>query len=172
MSIETPEPIVEWVAFDQQARVLTISESRAVAEAAALARNGYVMQRRVEMIQVTNNAVYRVEVDCGRMGTIVDEFVCDQNVMQRILADKPTICAYEVLGKHSEVKFELNSKTVLFVTEDPAAVARHKRHGNVDIMGRLTSGWGFCINGESPEDSSAVDVIATGWFTDDVLEQG
>lgn len=167
MSTETLGPVVEWVVFDSRRYVLMITQSRPDAEMAARARNGYVMQRRTEMIPVTNDAVYRVAVDCGRMGTIQDEFVCDQNVMQRILADKPTIHAYEVLGKHSSVEFELNNKTVQFVTEDPAAVFRHTRHGNVDIMGRLASGWGFYINGESPEDNSTVDAIATGWFTDD-----
>ena len=124
-------------------------------------------QKKVTMVPVTDDAIYRVEEDCGRMGTIVFEFVCSKKAMARILADKPAIHAYEVLGKHSQIAFELNNKTVRMMSDDPTEVANHTPHGNVSVMDRLSTGWGFSIDGADPEESDEAYDKATAWFTDD-----
>ena len=65
-------------------------------------------------------AIYRLSIDCGRMGEIGGIFVAEKKAVQKAIGQE--VYFGEVLGKHSEICGTLLSKEVEEVTDNKEAV--------------------------------------------------
>lgn len=92
-------------------------------------------------------AVYKVDVDCGRMGEIEGVFVGFKKDAELLYAEKAEIDLGEHLGKHSEVSFEFNEENVKLITDEDHVVDLILEHG-------LTSGVNPFDHLEDYEDSN------------------
>lgn len=66
--------------------------------------------------------LYRINLDCGRMGNIYGIFVATPDEV-KALQDQ-TIYFGEVLGKHSEIDWSFEDGEVELVSDDPAFIAK------------------------------------------------
>ncbi len=64
--------------------------------------------------------IYRLNVDCGRMGDVEGIFVADSEDVKGIMGKE--IYFGEVLGKHSEIVAEMNLSTIILLTDAKEAV--------------------------------------------------
>mgnify|MGYP006891163012 CR=1 FL=1 len=55
-------------------------------------------------------AVYKLNADCGRMGTLEGLFVAEEKVIEWIISSEINVYFGEVLGKHSEIYGALSEK--------------------------------------------------------------
>lgn len=68
-----------------------------------------------------NKAIYKFHADCGRMGDLEGVFVADKSEIENIMGE--TVYFGEVLGKHSEVYFDIQEKHLTLVTEDEKMIS-------------------------------------------------
>lgn len=74
-------------------------------------------------------ALYKFHADCGRMGELEGLFIANPEVIEWLIASKLDVYFGEVLGKHSEVYFEMNHEYFTCVTDDKTvidAISKHK----------------------------------------------
>jgi uncharacterized protein YdcH (DUF465 family) len=71
-------------------------------------------------------AIYKMEFDCGRMGSLSGVFVADTDAMQKLIGTE--VYFGEVLGKHSEIAGPIDEKDITLVTSDSDAVEMFKKH--------------------------------------------
>lgn len=78
-----------------------------------------------------SKAIYRLEVDCGRMGSLEGVFCADIEDVKELLSSGKKIRFGEVLGKHSEVFADFNEPgdTIDLVTDDPVAIEVFEKYG-------------------------------------------
>lgn len=65
-------------------------------------------------------AIYKLYIDCGRMGTLEGVFVAEKEKLNNLIGKH--IYYGEVLGKHSEVYGNLEKEEVTMVTDDENVV--------------------------------------------------
>ena len=75
---------------------------------------------------MSDKAVYKYYVDCGRMGDISSVFVASKERVKATMGK--TIYFGEVLGKHSEIYGPLEEHEITMVTDDPAVVSLFEEH--------------------------------------------
>lgn len=63
-------------------------------------------------------AIYKFEVDCGRMGSLDGVFSATEDDIQLLCDTKQVVDFGEVLGKHSEISKEMKIEYFTKVTED------------------------------------------------------
>lgn len=61
--------------------------------------------------------LYKFYEDCGRMGYLEGIFVEDSEKINNLLGQ--SVYFGEVLGKHSEIIVDINSKNIELITTDP-----------------------------------------------------
>lgn len=62
--------------------------------------------------------LYRLNVDCGRMGELEGVFIADKLDVEILLDESLSIYWGEVLGKHSEIYGSLEEGELIFITDD------------------------------------------------------
>jgi hypothetical protein len=72
--------------------------------------------------------IYRMEFDCGRMGSLSGIFVANIEKVNELVASGQEVYFGEVLGKHSEVCGPIDEKEIELVTDDVDAVAMFKKY--------------------------------------------
>lgn len=69
-----------------------------------------------------SKAIYRMDFDCHRMGSLQGIFVADKEDVELLKSSKTEVYFGEVLGKHSEVYGHIDEGKVEMVTDDPMAI--------------------------------------------------
>lgn len=66
--------------------------------------------------------IYKLNVDCGRMGDLEGVFVADSEDVDNLIKSKIGVYFGEVLGKHSEVCGAIEPGEITLASDDPTAV--------------------------------------------------
>ena len=74
-------------------------------------------------------AIYKLDWDFGRMGSLEGVFVADSDDIKKLIDSKTEIYFGEVLGKHSEVIGVLKEKYLTKVTEEPNIIEMFQTYG-------------------------------------------
>lgn len=74
-------------------------------------------------------AVFKLDVDCGRMGSLDGLFIATKEEVKQLLECPYEIYCGEVLGKHSEVYGKIEEKEIIFVSDDEAVIKVIEDHG-------------------------------------------
>ena len=89
-------------------------------------------------------AVYKLNVDFGRMGDVSGVFVAEKEQVDKLLKIKPQVYFGEILGKHSEIVLTLTKKDLKFVTDDEEFIKlfqKHKLENGYDPFDYLDENW-------------------------------
>ncbi len=70
-----------------------------------------------------------MNLDCGRMGNLYGVFVADPSKVEALMGK--TIYFGEVLGKHSDIEWDLDPKDIVPLTNDQEFIAKAKEYGIV-----------------------------------------
>lgn len=76
--------------------------------------------------------LYKFYWDCGRMGALEGIFIEDKTDVKNLIGK--TIYFGEVLGKHSEIRGELEAKDLTLVTDNPDFIAAFENYVG-DVVG-------------------------------------
>lgn len=60
--------------------------------------------------------LYKLHIDCGRMGNIEGLFIAEENEVQNIIGK--TVWFGEILGKHSDISVKLEESSIREITND------------------------------------------------------
>lgn len=63
-------------------------------------------------------AIYKMNLDCGRMGSLEGIFVTDPPRVKQLIESKEEVYFGEVLGKHSEVTWVFDGPELTLVSDD------------------------------------------------------
>ena len=77
---------------------------------------------------MSNEAIYKLHVDCGRMGTIYGLFIAEKGTVEQLVRDEVQVCFGEVLGKHSDISGSMDDTDYTLVTDDQLAVEMFKKY--------------------------------------------
>lgn len=80
--------------------------------------------------------LFKMDFDCGRMGTVEGLFVAKQSDVDELVNSGQTIYFGEVLGKHSDITGPLEANEVKRVDLDAETVRKVKL-----VLGRTWSGY-------------------------------
>ena len=75
------------------------------------------------------NAVYKLNFDCGRQGNLEGLFIAKKNHVKWLIENEFEIYFGEVLGKHSEVYGTIDESEITFVSDDLNVIDVIKKHG-------------------------------------------
>lgn len=67
-------------------------------------------------------AIYKLNLDCGRHGSLYGIFVADKEYVDTLIDSEIEIYFGEVLGKHSDVYGEIEETDIKLVTDDVKVV--------------------------------------------------
>lgn len=69
-------------------------------------------------------AIYKMEIPCGRQGTLYGIFVADTEKVKALFEEQTEVYFGEVLGKHSDVEviFQEDDVELTLVSSDPKVV--------------------------------------------------
>jgi hypothetical protein len=70
-------------------------------------------------------AIYRFQLNCGRMGDLSGIFVADKERIESAMGER--VYYGEVLGKHSEIVEELDSSHLTLISDKPEDVEVFER---------------------------------------------
>lgn len=73
-------------------------------------------------ISKRDRAVYRMELDCGRMGSLIGIFSADKRHIDYLVSSGLEIYFGEVLGKHSEIFGPIEKDEIEMISDDPEKV--------------------------------------------------
>lgn len=73
-------------------------------------------------------AIYRLNFDAGRMGSLAGIFVSEKQTMEKLIASGKDVEFGEVLGKHSEISGPIEAGDIEFISDDPAVVEMFEKH--------------------------------------------
>ncbi len=74
-------------------------------------------------------AVYKMHIDCGRMGELEGVFVAGKKQVEKLLSSGVEVYFGEVLGKHSEIYGGIEDKEIKMVSDDQNVVDVIEKHG-------------------------------------------
>lgn len=66
--------------------------------------------------------VFKMKVDCGRMGELEGIFVADKEHVKTLIESKIEVYFGEVLGKHSEICGSIEEKEIQLASDSPEAI--------------------------------------------------
>jgi len=69
-----------------------------------------------------NEAIFRMNFDCGRNGSLRGIFVAEKEKVAELVRSKKEIYFGEVLGKHSEICGPVEEGEIEMITDDDEAV--------------------------------------------------
>jgi G:T/U-mismatch repair DNA glycosylase len=69
-----------------------------------------------------NKGIYKLSLDCGRMGTLQGVFIATDRQVKELVSSKIEVYFGEILGKHSEVWSAIEKKHIKLLTTDSKAV--------------------------------------------------
>jgi exosome complex RNA-binding protein Rrp4 len=72
-------------------------------------------------------SIYKLIVDCGRMGDLNGVFEATPNQIQELMGKKVNFG--EVLGKHSDVSVVIDENCVVHLTDDEEFIKKAKTYG-------------------------------------------
>ncbi|MDX8564666.1 hypothetical protein OZ664_11710 [Elizabethkingia sp. HX WHF] len=73
-------------------------------------------------------AVYKMHIDCGRMGELEGVFVAGKKQVEKLLSSGVGVYFGEVLGKHSEVYSDIEQKNIKMISDDQNVVDVIEKH--------------------------------------------
>ena len=73
------------------------------------------------------NTLYKMHIDCGRMGDLYATFVSTPEVIQSLIGTK--VYFGEVLGKHSEVIVTMKPEHFKILTQDQDFIDKFQEYG-------------------------------------------
>lgn len=73
-------------------------------------------------------AIYKMNFDCGRMGSLTGIFVADIAKMNGLIQSGATVYFGEVLGKHSDIHGPIEESDITLVSDTPDFVALFEHH--------------------------------------------
>jgi hypothetical protein len=73
-------------------------------------------------------AIYKMELDFGRMGELEGIFVADTEDVAKLIESGKEIYFGEVLGKHSEIISAITSDDLKLVTEDAGFIELFEKY--------------------------------------------
>lgn len=73
--------------------------------------------------------VYKLNVECGRMGELEGVFVAEKEMVEALIESKIVVNFGEALGKHSDIHCPINQDEITLVSESPEVVAVILEHG-------------------------------------------
>lgn len=76
-----------------------------------------------------SKAIYKLDWDFGRMGSLEGVFVADSDDIKNLLKDKPEIYFGEVLGKHSEIIGVVKKEHLTKITDDEKFIELFEKYG-------------------------------------------
>ena len=79
--------------------------------------NNYNMKEKLN-----DQAVYKLNVDCGRQGELTGLFIAKKSHVKILLEQKLEVYFGEVLGKHSEIFGSIDPKEIMFVSDNPEVI--------------------------------------------------
>jgi hypothetical protein len=69
------------------------------------------------MENLSEKAVYKLNLDCGRQGTLRGLFIAKKKHVKLLLENKLEVYFGEVLGKHSEIYGEIEEKHIVIISD-------------------------------------------------------
>lgn len=82
----------------------------------------------------SNLAVFKMDIDCGRMGTLNGVFVERKDYVSALIENQVEVYFGEVLGKHSEICGFISEDEIVLVSDDKNVV-------NIIVDNKLSSGY-------------------------------
>lgn len=73
-------------------------------------------------------AVYKMHVDCGRMGELEGVFVATKKQVEKLLSSGVEVYFGEVLGKHSEIYGSIEKKEIKLISDEQNVVDVIEKH--------------------------------------------
>jgi len=67
-------------------------------------------------------AIFKLNVDCGRMGDLEGLFVAEKDHVEKLINDGIEVYFGEVLGKHSEICGAIEQKEITLVSDSVEAI--------------------------------------------------
>ena len=80
------------------------------------AREYRFLQTHLNIINM-ENAVYKLNLDCGRMGSLEGLFIAQKEHVTKLIESKINVYFGEVLGKHSEVYCAIGENDIVMVSD-------------------------------------------------------
>lgn len=78
--------------------------------------------RRLKYKIMSELAVFKMDVSCGRMGNLEGVFVAKKSHVKCLIDNKIEVYYGEVLGKHSEIYGPVEEKEITLITEDKSVI--------------------------------------------------
>lgn len=76
----------------------------------------------------TEKAVYRMHVNCGRMGVLSGVFVAKKAQVKKLVESETEIYFGEVLGKHSEIYGKIKENEIVMVSDSEEVINLIEEH--------------------------------------------
>lgn len=74
-------------------------------------------------------ALYKLHIDCGRMGDLNGIFISDTEKMKELVSSEKHVNFGECLGKHSEVYCPITEEDYTFITADENVIEIVEQYG-------------------------------------------
>lgn len=74
-------------------------------------------------------AIYRMNIDCGRMGELEGVFTATKEQIKKLTDGTISVYWGEVLGKHSEVYGAIEPDEIIMISDDPNTVDVFNKNG-------------------------------------------
>ena len=81
------------------------------------------------MSNLKNEAVYKLNFDCGRQGKLEGLFIAKKDHAKWLIENEFEVYFGEVLGKHSEVYGSIDENEIAFVSDDLNVIDVIRKHG-------------------------------------------
>ena len=72
--------------------------------------------------------VYRLNLDCGRMGELNGVFIATDKQVNKLVSSQIKVYFGEVLGKHSEIYGSIDAKEISLISDKPEVVKVVREH--------------------------------------------
>jgi hypothetical protein len=76
---------------------------------------------------MSNKALYKMYIDCGRMGELESVFIAEKNEIEALIGKE--VYFGEVLGKHSDIYGELEEHEITLITDDVKVIEIVDKYG-------------------------------------------
>ncbi len=73
-------------------------------------------------------ALYKMEVDCGRQGSLKGIFIADDKDVEILVKHKLEVHFGEVLGKHSDVCGAIDEDEIIKITDEENVIEIFEKH--------------------------------------------
>jgi hypothetical protein len=67
-------------------------------------------------------AIYKMDCDLRRLGSLRGVFIAENYMIEKLISEKITVCFGEVLGKHSDIRVQLDESDITMASDNPEHV--------------------------------------------------